>query len=155
MSGSETAIQDRWPGHCFGCGRDNKHGLQIKSFVRGDRVVCDWTPQPYHCAGETILYGGIIASLIDCHSASAALCAGLREQGHELNGEPPFFYLTKNLNVTYLKPTPLPAPVHLEAWVEKLQGRGAQVICELSCEGEVCARGDSLFVRVPTRESAR
>lgn len=145
----ESAIQDCDPGVCFGCGAMNDAGLQIKSYLDGEECVCTWSPASYHSAGRNILYGGIIASLIDCHSAATAQALAYRIEDRPVGSEPRLHYVTKSLQVEYLKPTPLEGPVTLRARVAKFQGRGAQVHCDLSVNGEVCARGDSLFVRVP------
>ena len=69
-----VAIQDRIPhNHCWGCGTLNPRGLHIKSFVEGDEVVCTFRPSPDHMAGPTtVLYGGIIAAVIDCHAVCTA-----------------------------------------------------------------------------------
>ena len=69
------AIQDRMPrNHCYGCGADNPDGLQIKSYWQDDECVCTYSPRPEQCAGPLQdLYGGTIASLIDCHSVGTAV----------------------------------------------------------------------------------
>jgi acyl-coenzyme A thioesterase PaaI-like protein len=132
---------------CYGCGSLNDAGLQIKSHVEGDECVCEWTPQDYHVAGPDIVYGGIIASVIDCHSAATAMSLAAKHEGKEIAADSGPFYLTKSLNIQYLKPTPIGHPLQLRARVVKFQGRGAQVECELYCNGELCAKGDSVFVR--------
>ena len=143
----QSAIQDLTKTNCYGCGALNDHGLQIKSFVEGDECVCEWTPEDYHVAGPDIVYGGIIASVIDCHSANTASAMAHRENGLEPGTDPALLYLTKSLNIEYLRPTPMGHPLQLRARVVKFQGRGAQIACELHCNGELCARGDSVFVR--------
>jgi len=64
------SLQDRWApaNRCFGCGPANEKGLRIKSFVRGDEVVCEWRPEPHHAAFDGVLNGGICGALLDCHS---------------------------------------------------------------------------------------
>src|SRR3990167_1787136 len=57
---------------CFGCGPANTQGLQIKSFVEGDRVIAHFLPQRFHAAFPGILNGGIIGALLDCHCNWAA-----------------------------------------------------------------------------------
>ena len=80
----KTAIQDLYPesvSHCYGCGRLNEHGLQIKSYVEGDETVCHFVPRPYHMAVPGYVYGGLIASLIDCHGTGTAAVGGVRVRG--------------------------------------------------------------------------
>lgn len=146
-SDKTTALQDIRPSNCYGCGALNERGLQIKSHLDGDECVCEWTPEDYHVAGPDIVYGGIIASVIDCHSANAASALAHRERGQEAGADPTLFYLTKTLNVEFLRPTPIGHPLQLRARAVKFQGRGVQIVCELFCKGELCAQGDSLFVR--------
>ena len=72
------ALQDIWPeATCYGCEiPGNPHGLHIKSDWSEDRkeVVCVFHPQPYHNSGfENIMYGGLVASLCDCHSIWTAI----------------------------------------------------------------------------------
>ena len=47
---SKVFFQDLWPeelSYCFGCGRNNKYGLQIKSYWEGDKAICVWNPKQY------------------------------------------------------------------------------------------------------------
>lgn len=140
-------IQDVWQGECFGCGARNAHGLQIKSIWDGEVARCEWMPEPYHIGGPTWVYGGIIASLMDCHCAAAAVYAAHDAEGHAVGDVPRFYYVTAALNVRYLKPTPIGVTLTLEARVDKLEGRKAYVRCSLFAESEECAQCTALFVR--------
>ena len=80
----KKAFQDFYPddhSHCYGCGRLNALGLQVKSYWDGDETVAHFTPQPHHTAIPGYVYGGLIASLIDCHSTGSAAAAGYRQEG--------------------------------------------------------------------------
>ena len=69
------AIQDLYPddfAHCYGCGRNNAEGHQLKSFVEGDEVVAHFTPSANHVAVPGFVYGGLLASLMDCHAMATA-----------------------------------------------------------------------------------
>ena len=81
-----TAIQDLIAdNHCYGCGPENPHGMQIKSYWKGEECVCVYTPRPEQCAGPTqYLYGGTIASLIDCHSVNTSMSNYYRREGREI-----------------------------------------------------------------------
>ncbi len=74
VSEGRKALQDQYAPRsiCFGCGPANAKGLRIKSFVDGDTLVADFTPEPYHHAFPGMLNGGIIGALLDCHSNWAA-----------------------------------------------------------------------------------
>jgi len=135
--------------YCWGCGTANLHGLGIKSFWEGEEAVATWQPQEFHAAGPRhILNGGIIASLIDCHSVSTAIAAAYRAENRTLGSDPPIWYATGTLKVTYLKPTPLGGPVVLRARVVEMKERKSSVACSLFARGEECARAAVVAVRV-------
>jgi acyl-coenzyme A thioesterase PaaI-like protein len=146
------ALQDTWEhGTCFGCGPANPVGLQLKSYWAEDEnvVVATYYPKPEHNSGiENVMYGGLIASLIDCHSMWTAIATIYREAGRSFREEPHIWYVTGELNVRYLKPTPLDQPIILKAWVEKSEGRKAQVRCELGIEGKITAEASVIAIRV-------
>ena len=147
---SDRAFQDQGSvNHCHGCGADNDRGLQIKSFWNGDEAVATWKAQPHHCGGsKEIVNGGIIATLIDCHSLNLAIAHAYRMEGRFIGSTPRIGYVTANLNVSYLKPTPMDRPLELRARVAKIEGRKAWVTCTLSVGGQICATGDVLGIRV-------
>ena len=134
---------------CWCCGRDNPRGLRIKTHWDGEKGVCRFTPQPHHLGYDGLLYGGIIAGLIDCHAMGAAVAATCQAEGRAIDSQPPMLYLTANLNVDYLKPTPLAAQLELVARVEELKGRKAVVAVEVRADGVLCARGRVIGVRAP------
>lgn len=148
----EKAFQDYYPGDfavCYGCGRLNEQGLQIKSYWDGDETVCTFTPRPYHTAVPGFVYGGLIASLIDCHSTGSAAAAAYRAAGRALDSEPPLRFVTGSLHVDYLKPTPIEGPLELRSQIKEVKGRKVVVSTTLSARGEVCARGEVVAVQIP------
>jgi len=147
---AEQAFQDQGSvSHCHGCGPDNDKGLQIKSFWDGDEAVTTWKAQPHHCGGsKEIVNGGIVATLIDCHSLNLAIAHAYRAEGRAIGSPPRIGYVTGNLNVSYLRPTPMHEPLHLRARITRIEGRKAWVRCTLSAGGQVCATGDVLGIRV-------
>ena len=148
----EKPFQDYYPDHfsyCYGCGRLNEHGLQIKSTWEGEEAVCTFTPRPYHMAIPGYVYGGLIASLIDCHGTGTAAAAAYRAAGRAMDTPPPLRFLTASLHVDYLRPTPLGVPLEVRARVKEIKGRKVVVEARLLAEGEVCARGEVVAVQVP------
>jgi acyl-coenzyme A thioesterase PaaI-like protein len=146
------AFQDYYPdnySYCYGCGRLNREGLQIKSYWDGDESVAHFTPRPYHIAIPGYVYGGLIASLIDCHGTGTAAAAAYRAAGREMGTEPAFRFVTASLRVDYLKPTPLGVPLEVRGRVKEIKGRKVVVTAVLSAKGEVCARGEVVAVQVP------
>src|SRR5512143_210480 len=115
---AQKAFQDNYAdqtSHCYGCGRLNEHGLQIKSYWDGDETICIFEPKPYHTAIPGYVYGGLIASLIDCHSTGTAAAAAYRAQERPMDSDPPLRFLTGTLHVEYLHPTPLGVPLEVRA----------------------------------------
>jgi acyl-coenzyme A thioesterase PaaI-like protein len=147
---SDRAFQDQGSvNYCHGCGADNERGLQIKSFWDGDQAVATWKAQPHHCGGrKEIVNGGIIATLIDCHSLNLAIAHAYRMERRPIGSTPRIGYVTRNLNVSYLKPTPMDQPAELRARITKIEGRKTWVTCTLSAGGQICATGDVLGIRV-------
>jgi acyl-coenzyme A thioesterase PaaI-like protein len=146
------AFQDYYPdqlSYCYGCGRLNEHGLQIKSTWDGDETVCTYTPRPYHIAIPGYVYGGLIASLIDCHATGTAAAAAYRAEGRAMDTEPPLRFVTASLKVDYLRPTPLGPPLELRGRAVEIKGRKVVVQITLSAEGWVCARGEVVAVQMP------
>jgi acyl-coenzyme A thioesterase PaaI-like protein len=149
---TELAFQDYYPddvAHCYGCGRLNGHGHQIKSYWDGEESVATFVPEPYHTAVPGYVYGGLIASLIDCHGTGTAAAAAYQAENRAMDTEPAMRYLTASLHVDYLKPTPIDGPLELRAQVTEFKGRKVVVTTTLSARGEVCARGEVVAVQVP------
>ena len=149
---SEKAIQDFYPdnvSHCYGCGRLNERGLQIKSYWLGDEAVCTYLPRPEHMAIPGYVYGGLIASLIDCHCTGTAAAASYQAAGRAMDSLPAFRFVTASLKVTFLKPTPLGVPLEVRARVLEIKGRKVVMEASLSAAGEVCARGEVVAVQAP------
>jgi acyl-coenzyme A thioesterase PaaI-like protein len=149
---SSNAFQDFYPddlSHCYGCGRLNEHGLQIKSRWEGDEAVCTYTPRSYHTAIPGYVYGGLIASLIDCHSTGTASAAAYRQAGRAMGTEPALRFLTAALHVNYLKPTPIDQTLEIRARVKEVKGRKVVIDSRLLAAGEVCATGEVVAVQVP------
>ncbi len=149
---NEKAFQEYYPddvSHCYGCGRLNEHGLQIKSHWDGEESVCKYRPKLYHSAMPGIVYGGLIASLIDCHCTGTAMAATCRNEGRSLDSEPRVRFVTGSLHVDYLRPTPIDTELEIRASVKEIKGRKVIMTAALSANGEVCARGEVVAVKLP------
>lgn len=131
-------------GICFGCGVSNPDGLQIRSFLEGDEVVCEWQAQPEHQAFPGVLNGGIIGALLDCHCNWTAAYHIMRARGKET----PDCTVTAEYSIKLKRPTPIDAPVSMRARVVEAKEDRAVVEAELSSGGKVCATCRGLFVAV-------
>lgn len=154
MGGSTVsdAFQDHYPedlAHCFGCGRLNERGHQLKTRWDGEETVTLYTPKAEHTAVPGFVYGGLIASLIDCSGTGSAAGAAYREAGREPGDGEPFRFVTGSLKVNYLRPTPLGPELEVRCRILEVKGRKVRVSAELRAEGEVCATGEVLAVEIP------
>lgn len=148
---TQPAFQDYYVGdfaQCYGCGRLNEHGLHIRSWWEGDESVCEFEPRPYHTAIPGFVYGGLIASLIDCHSTGTAAGAAYRETGLPLGDGPMPRFVTASLHVDYLRPTPLGGVLVVRGQVKEMKGRKIVVSSNLSAGGQVCAKGEVVAVQI-------
>jgi len=134
---------------CFGCGRLNEHGLHIKSYWDGEESVCCFKPKSYHTGGfPGNVYGGLIASLMDCHGAGTAYAATHLKNGNDIDTDPASRYVTAALHVDYLAPTPMNETLELRGKVKEIQGRKVIVSMTLSVKERVCAKGEVVMVRI-------
>jgi acyl-coenzyme A thioesterase PaaI-like protein len=150
----EKAFQDLVPEgsprrYCYGCGADNEHGLQIKSYWEDDEAVTRWKPKPHHSSGPPdSLNGGVAATLIDCHSVYTAIATAYKLEGRLMGEGEPIDYATAKLTITYLKRTPMGAPLEVRSKVVKKGNRSMTVETRLLANGEECVKGEVIAVRM-------
>jgi acyl-coenzyme A thioesterase PaaI-like protein len=152
MSRPSIAVQDHYPddfAHCYGCGKHNATGLQLKTVRDGEETVALFTPRPEHTALPGFVYGGLIASLVDCHAMATASDAAVRAKGKVTGEVPSPRYVTASLKVDYLKPTPLGPELVVRGRVRERTEKKAIVEVTLSADGVVTARGEVVAVRIP------
>jgi acyl-coenzyme A thioesterase PaaI-like protein len=150
----QMSFQDYYPdelNYCYGCGRLNEHGLQLKSYWDGDETVSVYTPKPHHMAIPGYVYGGLIASLIDCHGTGTAAAAAYKAESRSIDTQPPFRFVTASLQVDYLSPTPLGVPLEIRGKVKEIKGRKVIVEATLSANGKLYAKGQVIAVQMPDK----
>jgi acyl-coenzyme A thioesterase PaaI-like protein len=155
---NDKAFQDYYPddfNHCYGCGGLNQHGHQLKSHWEGEKAVAKFTPKTYHTSLPGYVYGGLIASLIDCHSTGTASAALYREQHRPLGSEPPIRCVTASLNVSYLRPAPLEGEIVVYATVGSIDRNRVTILTDLFAGNELCAKGEVVAVAVGEKWLAR
>lgn len=146
MQHAEQSLQDRFSprGRCFGCGPANERGLRIKSFARGDELVCEWTPERHHEAWEGTLNGGICGALLDCHSNWAAAWHLMQRGGlAELPST-----VTGDFHVKLRRPTPSDGALTLRARVVESGDDRAVVEASIESRGKTTATCRGTFVAV-------
>src|SRR4029453_16373113 len=145
-------LQNLYPedfSHCYGCGRLNADGLHVKSEWRGGEAVARFQPGPQHIALPGYVYGGLIASLIDCHAMATAAAASMEKAGAMPGVDPTPRFVTASLQVDYLRPTPLGPELALRS--RGTEGGGGKVLVGVVLRGSDsdCARGRVVAVRMP------
>lgn len=150
------AIQDNYSerfAHCYGCGPANPHGMHIKSYFDGDGTIARYTPDPAHSGGvPDHVYGGLIASLLDCHGTASAAAFAHRAQGRSVgDGQELPRFVTGTLTVEYRKPTPIDVELTVRGRLKAHDGRKITVALELTARDEVCARGEMIAIEIPPR----
>ena len=135
--------------HCYGCGRLNEQGLQIKSYWDGEESVAKLIPSENYIAIPGFVYGGLIASLIDCHCTGTAAAAKYRAEGRNMDTEPVLRYVTASLKVDYLAPTPLGVELEIRGKVVEIKEKKVVVETKVLAENKICATGKVVAVRMP------
>jgi acyl-coenzyme A thioesterase PaaI-like protein len=147
-------IQDFYPDEiaiCYGCGRHNADGLHIQTYWNGQEGIGHFMPKPHHTAFPGVVYGGLLASLIDCHSIGTAIAATYHAENRAPDTPPEVTYVTGNLNITYLLPTPTDTELTLRAQVKELHPRKSVVACSIYAGDQETVRAEIVAVRVKSR----
>lgn len=149
----ERAIQDDYADDyswCYGCGRLNEHGLHLRTGWKGNQTVTIYKPLPEHTAIPGFVYGGLIASIIDCHGTGSASLALHRKNGHEVGSgiEPPRF-VTASLHVDFMKPTPHGIPLKAVGTIEEIHPKKWKIHTELFAGDICCAKSEVVAAVMP------
>ena len=147
-----SMLQDLYPedfSHCYGCGRLNTHGLHVKSEWVDGEAIARFRPAPYHMALPGFVYGGLIASLVDCHAMATAAGASMVAAGATPGRDPTPRFVTASMRVDFLRPTPLGPELLLRANAVEVGQRKIVVDVSLLAEGAECARANVIAVRAP------
>lgn len=158
----EPSLQQRYAPttRCFGCGPANEHGLRIESrpvatgeagtgeagtvAAHDGELVATWQPLPHHAAFENVLNGGVIGTLLDCHSNWAAAVRIMRDRALD---HPPGC-VTADYAVRLRRPTPVDRPLTVRAWPIESEGDRVVVDAEIAVDGIITATCRGTFVAV-------
>lgn len=134
-------------GLCFGCGPANERGLRLQSFLAEDgTTVADFTPWPEHNNGLGFLNGGIIATLLDCHSGVTAFHEA-EVRGWERLGGAAFSHVTAGIEVRYRRPAPLHDTVRIVGEIESSTEPEILVAVRMEYDGKVRAEASVSWKR--------
>lgn len=148
----DKAFQDYYAerfSHCYGCGRHNPDGHHLRSYWDGDDTIARFSPRPEYSGGvPDHVYGGLIASLLDCHGAASAAAFTWRALDCDMEAsEQPIRFVTASLKVDYRRPTPMGTELTIRGKLRSLEGRKVWIDLSLSAKGELCASGEMLAIR--------
>ena len=143
-----SSLQDTYApkNRCFGCGPANESGLRIKSFVGadGETLEASFQPEDHHQAFGNILNGGIVGTLLDCHSNWAAAHALLKASGSDTLP----CTVTADFHVKLRRPTPMDEAVKVFAKPTSVDGNKVVVEARLEAGGKITATCTGTFVAV-------
>ena len=147
-----SAFQDCYPerfSHCYGCGKSNPHGHQLKSYWNGEETIAHFTVRPEFSGGvPDNVFGGMVASLLDCHGTASAAAFAYRAAGREMGDDGEFMrFVTASLNVDFLRPTPIGVELVIKGRLRGIEGRKVRVALSLSAGSQTCATGEMLAVQ--------
>ena len=123
--------------------------IKLKVIGREMKQFLTSLPKEYHTAIPGYVYGGLIASLIDCHGTGTAAAAAYKSENREMDSEPAFRFVTASLHVDYLFPTPLGVLLEIRGKVKEIKERKVVVEIMLSAENKICAKGQVVAVQMP------
>lgn len=150
----EKAIQDVYPDDfawCYGCGRLNRDGHHFRTGWDGEQTVTFYTPKEKHTAIPGFVYGGLIASFIDCHGTGSASLALHKKNGNEVgDGTDAPRFVTASLKVDYLKPTPHGVKLKAVGTVFEIHPKKWRIETEVYANQDLCARGEVVAVVMPS-----
>ena len=147
------AIQDLYPdelAHCYGCGKSNLDGFQLKTYLVGDETIAYFTPQPKYTALPRSVYGGLIASILDCHGTGSAAAFVCKNEHISLVDATtiPVRCVTASLKIDFKNPTPMGVELELKGKLRSIEGRKIWVDMTLTAHGIICATGEILAIRL-------
>ena len=158
MSTPTHAVQDFYPddfAHCYGCGRLNPAGLALKSRWDGGETVARFAPRAHDVAVPGFVYGGLLASLIDCHAMGTAAAAVERQAGRDIGAAPAPRFVTAALAVDYLRPTPHGPELEVRGRAVEVGERKVVIEVEIRVGGQATVRGRVVAVRLPVTMAGR
>ncbi len=145
------AIQDYYNesfSQCYGCGRLNEKGHQIKTFWDGDETVTMFKPEAHHTAIPGVTYGGLLASIVDCHGTGSASLALARENKINLEDFNAPRCVTASLHLDYKKPTPLEGVLEIRGYIMEVKGKKVIVDAKVLSNGVVTVTGQIIAIQV-------
>ena len=148
------AIQDLYANefaHCYGCGAKNTQGHRLKSYLISNETIARFTPEDMYCGGmPDHVYGGLAASLMDCHGTASAAAFSAQNEGLALQaGTLLPRFVTASLKVDFKLPTPMGKELVIKSTLRSITGRKVWVELSLQADDQICVIGEMLAIRLP------
>lgn len=135
---------------CFGCGRNNAEGLHVQTFWDGEQGLCTFQPAAYHTGFPGFVYGGLLASLIDCHCMGTAVAALYESHGRQLGEGDEIAAATGSLNIRYMQPTPIGQELTIRARPIEVKGRKVTLDCSVWAGDLQTVQAEVIAIQVPS-----
>lgn len=108
-------------GRCFGCGQANEHGLRMMFARYPDGTVeSRHLIAPHHCGVDTVVHGGIQATLLD------EVMGVVAQLGLDPDATP-MPCVTAEMQLAYRRPVPMAEEVVVRARLVEVDGRDLHV----------------------------
>ncbi len=147
-----TFVQDRYPddvAHCYGCGRLNTDGLHVQTEWTGGEGVARFHPRSSHVAIPGFVYGGLLASIIDCHGVGTAAAAAMTAAGLTPGVDETPRFVTAGLELRFLAPTPMGIELVMRARPSEVTARKVIVQVTLVAGAVETVRGTVVAAPMP------
>lgn len=149
------AIQDRYGKrfqHCWGCGPKNDLGLHLKTYPSIDGKSCISRiklENAYTGGVPSNVFGGMIATIFDCHGTASAAWFAHHQKGLELTKSTVIGrFITAHLEIDYLSPSPIEDEIVVTSTLEELGERKAIIAMEMTVATKVRAKAKMVAVAV-------
>ena len=149
------AIQDRYGErfqHCWGCGPKNDLGLHLKTYPSIDGKSCISRiklENAYTGGVPSNVFGGMIATIFDCHGTASAAWFAHHQKGFELTESTVIGrFITARLEIDYLSPSPIEDEIVVTSTLEELGERKAIISMEMTVATKVRAKAKMVAVAV-------
>ncbi len=149
------AIQDYYPdafANCFGCGKNNDHGLHTKTYWDPDAElgICRPKPSSYHCGYKGVFHGGLLSSVIECNSVATSMAATYEAEDLDPYVDRVFYVLGSVLNTHFISPVPIEASeIVVQTKVVELKPKKAKCQVSVYANDILCTTAETIAVRVP------
>ena len=149
------AIQDRYGErfqHCWGCGPKNDLGLHLKTYpsIDGKSCISQIKLENAYTGGvPSNVFGGMIATIFDCHGTASAAWFAHHQKGLELTESTVIGrFITARLEIDYLSPSPIEDEIVVTSTLEELGERKAIIAMEMTVATKVRAKAKMVAVAV-------